>query len=251
MLADGQVGYLEIDGFSSSSARRLRGAAARAARDARRPALRRSTCGTTRAASWTPRSTIASQFVADGPDLLGGVRPTARQVAHDAQRGRRRHRPRDPVVVLVNGGSAQRQRDRRRCAPGHGPGDARRARRRSARAPIQQWHLLPGDSGGFRLSVAKWLTPDQTWIHGTGMTPDVVVAASDRRAERDAQLDRALGSAARSAPRPDRRHAGVPRRVRRLRHGSAIDAGWPRRALHAVSVDYVRERKEVMCSDRQ
>jgi carboxyl-terminal processing protease len=57
---------------------------------------------------------------------------------------------------------------------------------------VQRWRLLSGDSGGFRLSVAKWLTPDKTWVHGVGITPDVVVepGAPDGA---DVQLDRALG----------------------------------------------------------
>ena len=41
---------------------------------------------------------------------------------------------------------------------------------------VQQWTQLEDDSGGFRLTIAKWLTPDKTWVHGTGITPDVVVA---------------------------------------------------------------------------
>ena len=33
---------------------------------------------------------------------------------------------------------------------------------------VQQWTPLEGDHGGFRLTIAKWLTPDKRWIHGTG-----------------------------------------------------------------------------------
>ncbi len=33
---------------------------------------------------------------------------------------------------------------------------------------VQQWTQLEGDRGGFRLTIAKWLTPDKTWIHGDG-----------------------------------------------------------------------------------
>jgi C-terminal processing protease CtpA/Prc len=41
---------------------------------------------------------------------------------------------------------------------------------------IQEWVDLPEESGGFRLTIAKWLTPTKRWIHGKGLTPDVVVA---------------------------------------------------------------------------
>ena len=33
---------------------------------------------------------------------------------------------------------------------------------------MQQWTQLEDDSGGFRLTIAKWLTPDKTWVHGVG-----------------------------------------------------------------------------------
>jgi C-terminal processing protease CtpA/Prc len=55
---------------------------------------------------------------------------------------------------------------------------------------VQQWTPLEGDHGGFRLTVAKWLTPDKTWIHGTGIAPDIVVTPVD--GVDDAVLDRAL-----------------------------------------------------------
>jgi carboxyl-terminal processing protease len=58
---------------------------------------------------------------------------------------------------------------------------------------IQQWIELSGDNGGFRLSVAKWLTPDKTWVHETGITPDVVVPRpEDTPAREDPQLERAI-----------------------------------------------------------
>ena len=41
---------------------------------------------------------------------------------------------------------------------------------------VQQWTQLEDDSGGFRLTTARWLTPDRTWIHGKGIVPDVEVA---------------------------------------------------------------------------
>ena len=56
---------------------------------------------------------------------------------------------------------------------------------------VQQWTPLEGDHGGFRLTVAKWLTPDKTWIHGKGITPDIAVEPVEGSTD-DAVLDRAL-----------------------------------------------------------
>ena len=56
---------------------------------------------------------------------------------------------------------------------------------------IQQWQTLTDDTGGFRLSVARWLTPHKRWIHGQGLTPDVPVSVP-AGADTDVVLDRAL-----------------------------------------------------------
>ncbi|MEZ4597779.1 MAG: S41 family peptidase [Chloroflexota bacterium] len=92
--------------------------------------------------------------------------------------------------MLVNGGTASARRDR-----GGALLDTGRAtlvgEKTFGKGTVQQWHLLSDDAGGFRLSVAKWLTPDKTWIHGIGITPDVVVAPGPPGDE-DPQLAKAL-----------------------------------------------------------
>ena len=57
---------------------------------------------------------------------------------------------------------------------------------------VQQWTQLEDDSGGFRLTIAKWLTPDRTWIHGKGITPDVVVDTPPPKPGDDPVLTKAL-----------------------------------------------------------
>jgi carboxyl-terminal processing protease len=72
---------------------------------------------------------------------------------------------------------------------------------------VQQWTQLEGDHGGFRLTVARWLTPNGTWIHRQGIEPDVEVTDVPERPGDDPALDRALellspketGSASRAA----------------------------------------------------
>jgi C-terminal processing protease CtpA/Prc len=57
---------------------------------------------------------------------------------------------------------------------------------------VQEWTPLEG-AGGFRLTIAKWLTPDQTWIHKVGIEPDVAVEVpADTPAGEDPVLDAAL-----------------------------------------------------------
>ena len=45
-----------------------------------------------------------------------------------------------------------------------------------------------------KITVAKWLTPDGTWISEHGLTPDIPVTISDAEAaaHKDPVLDRAL-----------------------------------------------------------
>ncbi len=39
---------------------------------------------------------------------------------------------------------------------------------------VQTWRELV-NGGGVRLTIARWLTPNGNWIHGQGITPDIVV----------------------------------------------------------------------------
>ena len=44
---------------------------------------------------------------------------------------------------------------------------------------VQQWQELPGEGGAFRLTIARWLTPNKTWVHDEGIAPDVEVTVPD------------------------------------------------------------------------
>ena len=58
---------------------------------------------------------------------------------------------------------------------------------------VQQWQELAGEGGAFRLTVARWLTPNKRWIHDVGLEPDVVVTIPDDvAAGDDPTLDKAL-----------------------------------------------------------
>jgi carboxyl-terminal processing protease len=200
LLADGEVGYLRIEGFNSGAADDFERLLTELVTEQEVGSivldLRDDPGGFVDAAR-----TIASQFIASGP-VYWEESADGQQRALDVEPGGVATDPGIELVVLVNGGTASaseivagalQDTDRATLVgePTFGKGT------------IQQWHLLAGDSGGFRLSVAKWLTPDKTWVHGEGITPDVVVPAPAEPVEgEDPQLDRAVelltGSAARS-----------------------------------------------------
>jgi len=58
---------------------------------------------------------------------------------------------------------------------------------------VQNWVPLNNDQGAVRVTIAKWLTPNERTIHDVGLTPDVIVEITDEdiENERDAQLEKA------------------------------------------------------------
>jgi carboxyl-terminal processing protease len=188
-LANGQVGYLKISGFSSSAAAdfqsllkdQLAGGVRKYVID-----LRDDPGGFVDAAL-----NIASQFIGSGPvyweEHADGV-----PAAQLAKPGGQATDPSIRLVVLVNGGSASASEILAGAL--HDTGRATLVGTKTfGKGTIQQWIQLPNDNGGFRLSFAKWLTPNQTWIHGVGITPDVVVPVPAGTPQgQDPQLSKAL-----------------------------------------------------------
>jgi len=59
---------------------------------------------------------------------------------------------------------------------------------------VQTWQGL-SNGGGLRLTIARWLTPDKTWVNGVGLTPDYFIPlpenASNSQVD-DTQLQAAI-----------------------------------------------------------
>lgn len=171
LLQEGRIGYLRVDNFSSSVADSFE-TALRDALDAGVEGLvvdlRDDPGGFVDAAV-----AISSQFVGEGPvyweeDADGTQRAvgvSGRGLATDPGLG---------LVVLVNGGTASASEIVAGALQ-----DAGRAQLVGqptfGKGTVQEWTSLPGESGGFRLSVAKWLTRDKRWVHEVGLTPDLLV----------------------------------------------------------------------------
>ena len=189
VLADGRVGYIKIDGFSSASAgdfhNLLRELIVTDKVDAIVLDLRDDPGGYVDAAQ-----KIASEFIADRP-LYYEETATGDPVPQQPQPGGVATDPAIPVAVLVNGGTASASEIVSAAIQGNQRGILVGSQT-YGKGTIQEFKELPG-AGGYRLSVRKWLTPDQTWIHGVGLTPDVAVEPpADQPAGQDAVLDRAI-----------------------------------------------------------
>jgi carboxyl-terminal processing protease len=95
-----------------------------------------------------------------------------------------------PVIVLINKGSASASEIVSGALRDHGRaelvGDVS-----FGKGTIQQAEDLPGGAG-LHITIAKWLTPNGTWVHKKGLTPDIAVSLDKNDPARDTQLERAV-----------------------------------------------------------
>ena len=187
-LAGGTVSYIRLSGFSDHASEEFDRVVAEKVAAGRRQLivdLRGNPGGFVTAAR-----DIASQFLADGT-IFWEQDAQGNQTETRVEPGGAATDPAIRLVVLVDGGSASASeivagalQDRGRAtivgSTTYGKGT------------VQQWTQLEGDHGGFRLTIARWLTPNKTWIHGTGIEPDVVVTAQPEQPGDDPALDAAL-----------------------------------------------------------
>lgn len=95
-----------------------------------------------------------------------------------------------PVIVLINRGSASASeilagalRDHNRAIL---VGETS-----FGKGTIQQAEDLGGGSG-IHVTIAKWLTPNGTWVHEKGLEPDIAVDLNEKDLEHDTQLEKAM-----------------------------------------------------------
>ncbi len=177
VIGDGDVGYLRLDSFSANAAADFKtglqglldAGATRLILD-----VRDDPGGFVDAAV-----EITSQFIDDGA-VFWEEDASGRQRAVDASDGGIATDPEVGVVILVNEGTASASEILAGALQ-----DAGRARLVGrptfGKGTVQEWTQLPGENGGFRLSVAKWLTRNKTWINSIGLTPDIQVDATGTR----------------------------------------------------------------------
>lgn len=136
---------------------------------------------------------VADEFLAEGTILVERFGGGDERVFEASDEGFAQE---IPMVVLVNEGSASasevvagalRDQDRATLigATTFGKGT------------VQTWHTL-SNGGGVRITFARWLTPDGTWVTEGGLEPDIIVEtpdqppAPDEEEAEDPQLEAAI-----------------------------------------------------------
>ena len=189
VLADGTVGYIGLAGFSDAAADDVV-AALKAHLSEGRTKLILDVRGNPGGYVTAARK-IASQFIASGP-VFWEQDAQGKQVATEALGDGVATAADVDVVVLIDGGSASASE----IVAGalQDTGRARLVGQQSfGKGTVQQWQELSGDGGAFKLTIARWLTPNKRWINGKGLTPDVVVTVpTPLPAGSDPTLDKAL-----------------------------------------------------------
>lgn len=134
---------------------------------------------------------VASEFVPAGRPIFWEEYAGGRLKENQATDGGLAIDPSINLVVLIDRGSASAseivaaalKENRRATLVGETT---------FGKGTVQEWQLLSHDAGGFRLTIAKWLTPEKHWINAQGVEPDVPVTSEGASPGTDPVLDRAV-----------------------------------------------------------
>ena len=186
-LAGGDVGFIRLSGFSEHGADQFT-AALKADIDAGRTKIIFDLRGNPGGYITAARE-VASQFIAEGP-VFWQQDAKGVQVETEALPDGVATDPTIEVIVLIDQGSASAAEIVAGALK-----DTGRAtlvgETTFGKGTVQQWEEL--DGGAIKLTIARWLTPNKTWIHHVGIDPDVAVTVpDDTPAGSDPVLEKAL-----------------------------------------------------------
>jgi carboxyl-terminal processing protease len=133
---------------------------------------------------------VASEFIDDGVILYEQYGDGQRDTYTALKNGQATD---IPLVVLINEGSASASEIVAGAIQDSGRGQLVGVTS-YGKGSVQNWVPLSDNQGAVRVTIAKWLTPNERAIHGQGLTPDVEVerTVEDFEADLDPQLDKAI-----------------------------------------------------------
>jgi len=133
---------------------------------------------------------VASEFISEGVILYEEYGDGTRTTFHARQDGLATD---IPLVVLINEGSASASEIVAGAIQDHERGIII-GTNSFGKGSVQIPTTLRDNAGAVRITVARWLTPNERTIHEIGLKPDIIVEITeeDIEANRDPQLDRAI-----------------------------------------------------------
>ncbi len=189
-MRDDGIGYVRVSDFGSNTTEQLR--------EALGPIMESDPKGLILDLRGNPGGSlntaieVTSEFIGDGTIMVEEW-GNGTTFAYEAETGGLATDPDLPLIVLVDAGSASASEIVAGAIQDRGRGQLL-GETTYGKGTVQNWHDLGPENGGVRITVAKWLTPNENWVHEQGLTPDVEVipGAADEAAQRDIQLESAV-----------------------------------------------------------
>ena len=134
---------------------------------------------------------VASEFIPGGEVVLYEQYGDGTRDTHKASRGGLATDL--PLILLMNEGSASASEVVAGAIQDLGRGQLVGVTS-FGKGSVQNWIPLNDDQGAVRVTIAKWLTPDERTIHGIGLKPNVIIEITDEdiEAEIDPQREKAV-----------------------------------------------------------
>jgi carboxyl-terminal processing protease len=130
---------------------------------------------------------IAAEFLEEGKTVVIEEENNEQQVLNVNRKGLLLD---IPVIVLVNKGSASASEIVAGALRDHERANLL-GETTFGKGTIQQAEDL-GNGAGVHITIAKWLTPNEIWVHDKGLKPDIEVELNPDEPDRDFQLERAI-----------------------------------------------------------
>jgi carboxyl-terminal processing protease len=140
---------------------------------------------------------VASEFIPEGVIMYEQFGDGSRDTFYANERGLATE---IPLVVLVNEGTASASEIVAGAIQDYGRGTVVGVTT-FGKGSVQTWVPLSDDQGAVRVTIARWLTPNERQIHEVGLEPDFVVelpeiaedaSREDIEALEDTQLNKAI-----------------------------------------------------------
>ncbi len=132
---------------------------------------------------------VADQFLAEGPIMIERFGNGREKIFDADDEGLAQD---IPLVILIDQGSASASEVLAGAVRDRGRGTLMGVTS-FGKGTVQSWKEL-SNGGGVRITIARWITPDGTWVHKDGLEPDVNVTLPEEGSElfSDSQLQAAI-----------------------------------------------------------